>query len=260
MNLVKRQINGNRWLSRLAKLTIGNFINTLVPSSYFDDPPVANGKCFSNSFAFFFFPTPPSFFPHSFLRSSLPCWATHCAYVRRWQSCQPTPNSLTVIYAGHICLPASLLHVCVCVCVCILAAAWQCVCVCGCAMWLNTFCSINMPRRGSQLASAYFSVRHVSNLLRKIFFNLAIGSPPFLLPCRPLTPLTFGKWHLLTAYFSFRLKTVRLRFNWNNTLIVSAINLSLENLRRFSLAPFTVYAKWQRLLWQVYWGASWICV
>lgn len=36
------------------------------------------------------------------------------------------PSSLTVIYAGHICLPP-FLHVCVCVC--ILAAAWQCVCV-----------------------------------------------------------------------------------------------------------------------------------
>lgn len=120
----------------------------------------------------------PTSFCHSSLRSSLPCWAPHCTYVRRWQSCQPTPSSLTVIYAGHICLPP-FLHVCV---------YWQQHgSVCGCAMWLNTFCSINKPRRGSQLASAHFSVRHVSNLLRKIFFNLAIGSRP--------APFSIDPWH-----------------------------------------------------------------
>lgn len=151
------------------------------------------------------------------LRSSLPCWALHCAYVRRWQSCQPGPNLLTVIYAEHICL-----HMWVC----ILAAA-ECVCVCV-WVWLHTFCSINKPRHGSQLASAYFSVRHVSNLLRKIFFNLAIGNlaplPASLHTSRSLalstsTPLTFGKWHLLTAYFSFAFEdadAVWRRFNWHN--------------------------------------------
>lgn len=86
----------------------------------------------------------------------------------RWQL------SMQAIYA---CLPF-------CMCVYILAAVRR---VCGCAMWLNTFCSINKPRRGSQLASAHFSVRHVSNLLRKIFFNLAIGSRP--------APFSIDPWH-----------------------------------------------------------------
>lgn len=144
-----------------------------MPSSYFDDPKVANGKCFSNSFAF----------SHLLLPLLLEVFASVLGSTLCVRAQVTELSAHPQLADSYLCRPYMPACLPFCMSVCIGSSMG----VCGCAMWLNTFCSINKPRRGSQLASAHFSVRHVSNLLRKIFFNLAIGSRS--------APFSIDPWH-----------------------------------------------------------------
>jgi len=78
---------------------------------------------------------------------------------------------MTVIYASYV-VYVYAYQVLSVWCVLYVVVWWDVLCC------VDTFCSINKLHSGSQLASTYFSMRHVSNLLRKIFFNLA--GLPFL--------------------------------------------------------------------------------
>lgn len=150
------------WLSRLAWLSFHSKIHKLFAKnlSHFDDP----GRVSSKWQILFRLSPFSSSLPLNFLSCLLDVFLPACV--------REQVTELSVSQSVRQQLPPFRPHLddsYLCI-LCILPDQVSSVCELWC---VDTFCSINTLHSGSQLAPTYFNVRHVSNLLHKIFFNLA---------------------------------------------------------------------------------------